>query len=66
MEGVQVTAAKIKVYGLRVSGPSASDDDEEFHGLRLDHVITALLLLEVGESFTIDCTAEEISEGGLL
>lgn len=50
----------IKVYNLRVTGPSTNGDDVQLTELPLDNVVTALLLLDIGDSAVIDCTGEQV------
>lgn len=50
--------AMIKIYSVRVTGPTTDMEETQVHGLSLDHVVTVLLMLQVGDSATIDCTTE--------
>lgn len=52
----------IKLYSLRVCGPSTDMEETQIHGLALDHIVTALLMLEVGDTATIEVTGEAVAE----
>lgn len=58
--------ARIKVYNLRVTGPSTEGDEAMANRLTLDSVVTALLMLQVGDTAAVECVEETMDWGSVL
>lgn len=52
--------ARVRLFSARVCGPSTDNrETEPMHGLQLPHVMTILIMLQTGDTATIECTESD-------